>query len=600
MVRFWRFSAWLDTWLERLRCGHQGGPRMPYFLPVAQFLNRDLVEVGCATLLTAFLCFAARRYPVLSARVARSFHASTRRTGLYILTAMLVPLVLRLALLPWVPPPEPHVHDEFGHLLVADTLAAGRLANPPHLLWRHLDTIYVLQQPSFASIYPIGQGAILAVGKVLTGNPWAGVLLSVLLMCGAISWMLFGCLPPAWAAVGGVLAALHYGLADKWVNSYFGGALCAFGGALLFGALCRVRRSPSWKLALLVGVGWSIVWLTRPFESLLCLMISWGIMAFIIRDSRSGRRWVGPIVVILSIQILAGCVTALHNRAVTGSFTTLPYQLSQKIYGVPQNLMWQKAIEEPPLQIAELKKMYRWQLQEKNRVSGNPVIWWIASLCMAWLFFIKGWYSLPLVLLVCLRRDRQVMFGVGMMACVLTASTLYPFFYPHYIAAYSCVIFFLVIRGMMKLYEWSFRGRRVGPVVVLFLALGGSIMALRIVPTSTMLRPTYITRQPGLRVQVSDQLMRVGGRHVVFVRYGANHSFHDEWVYNAADVDASPIVWCRAGGPADKEQVAQYYKDRRLWVVDVDGATARLSRYDSGPRLAAGSWTPTGPLQMHN
>jgi hypothetical protein len=86
-----------------------------------------------------------------------------------------------------------------------------------------LETIYVLQQPTYASIYPIGQGIILAAGNALIGNPWAGVLLATVLMGGATSWMLFGCLPTSWAAVGGLLAALDYGLADSWVNSYWGG-----------------------------------------------------------------------------------------------------------------------------------------------------------------------------------------------------------------------------------------------------------------------------------------------------------------------------------------------------------------------------------------
>jgi len=66
---------------------------------------------------------------------------------------------------------------------------------------------------------------------------------------------------------------------------------------------------------------------------------------------------------------------------------------------------------------------------------------------------------------------------------------------------------------------------------------------------------------------------------VVFVRYGADHSFHDEWVYNAADVDASPIVWCRAMGPVDDSEVTRYYKDRQTWVADVDGVAVQLSRY---------------------
>lgn len=515
-----------------------------------------LPEIAGAALLTTLVYLVFRRYPALSAKLAERFHASASRVSIYVLAAMLLPLVLRLALLPWLPPPEPHIHDEFSHLLVAGTLAAGRLANPPHPLWRHLETIYVLQRPTYSSIYPIGQGLILAVGKVLVGSPWAGVLLSIMLMCGATSWMLLGCLPPNWAAVGGLLAALDYGLAADWVDSYWGGAFCAFGGALLFGALCRLRRSPSKSMAVMVGIGWSIVWLTRPFESLLPLMIIWvGIAALIIRDPRLWRRWLGSIGLILSIQIFAGCVTALHNHAVTGSFTTLPYHLSQQAYGVPQSLLWQRAIEEPRL--------------------GDVVH-------TAWQFFVTPWYSLPIGLLVFVLKGRRVILGGGMMACALTASLSYPFFGPHYIAAYSCVIFFLIIRGMMTLFQWSFLGRAVGPLVVLFLMFSGLMMGLRIVPSRAILGLSHDTRQPGLRVRVSDRLMRFGGRHVVFVRYGANHSFHDEWVYNAADVDASPIVWCRASDPIDETEVTAYYKDRHFWVANVDKDTVRVFRYQPG------------------
>jgi hypothetical protein len=63
------------------------------------------------------------------------------------------------------------------------------------------------------------------------------------------------------------------------------------------------------------------------------------------------------------------------------------------------------------------------------------------------------------------------------------------------------------------------------------------------------------------------------------VRYGPNHTFYDEWVYNAADIDASPIVWCREMGPTDDGEVTRYYKDRQMWVADVDRGLVRLSRY---------------------
>jgi hypothetical protein len=429
----------------------------------AAFTTSLLVESAFAALFTALMYVLYRRYPALSTKVIGRFHISASRVTPYIRAAMLLPLVLRLALLPWLPPPEPHVHDEFGHLLVADTLMAGRLANPPHPLWRHLETIYVLQQPTYASIYPIGQGIILAAGNALIGNPWAGVLLATVLMGGATSWMLFGCLPTSWAAVGGLLAALDYGLADSWVNAYWGGTFCAFGGALLFGALCRLRTSPSKAMGLMAGLGWSIVWLIRPFESLLLFMFAWGfIAALMIREPRLWRRWLGPIVLVVSVQISAGFVTALHNRAVTGSFTTLPYYLSQQAYGVPQSLLWQRAIEEPAFRFAELKEMYWWQRRVKDQANEQPIRRYRAILYKAWSFFVTPWYSVPMVLLLFLLKDRDVFVCSGMMACALTASVLYPFFFPHYIAAYSCVIFFLIIRGMMVLFQWSLRGKAVG------------------------------------------------------------------------------------------------------------------------------------------
>ena len=544
-------------------------------------------EVVLAALLTALVCAVSRRYPALSAKVAARLHASTRHVGLYVLAAMLLPVALRLCILPWVPPPVPYIHDEFGHLLVADTLAGGRLANPPHPLWRHLETIYVLQQPTYASSYPIGQGVILAAGKTLTGNPWAGVLLAVGLMCGATSWMLFGCLPSHWAAVGGVLAALGYGLAPQWVDSYWGGAFCAFGGALLFGALCRLRASPSWTMGLVAGLGWSIVWLTRPFESLIPFLLTWGLLAaFIVRDLPTWKRWLAPLALILLIQTLAGCVTLLHNRAVTRSFMTLPYQYSQRVQGVPQSLLWQRAIEEPPLRFAEMREMYWWQREVKERTHASLLRRLGDILYTTWEWFITPWYSLPILLLVFLLRDRQVVVGVSLMALALTVPVLYPFFFPHYIAAYACVIFSLIMRGMMRLSQWSFRGRAVGHGVVLFLIFGGLMAGLRIVPLKAILGFSHTPPQASLRAQVADRLVAFGGRHLVFVHYGANHNFHDEWVYNAADVDASSIVWCRASDPIDETEVTSYYKDRRLWVATVDDDRVRVSRYQPGRPLS--------------
>ena len=41
------------------------------------------------------------------------------------------------------------------------------------------ETFFVLPEPSYSSIYPIGQGMALALGWTIFGHPWAGVVLSL-------------------------------------------------------------------------------------------------------------------------------------------------------------------------------------------------------------------------------------------------------------------------------------------------------------------------------------------------------------------------------------------------------------------------------------
>jgi len=93
------------------------------------------------------------------------------RTGWSMLLLALLPVVLRLALLAHHPVPSPDVYDEFGHLLQADTLRHFRLANPPHPLPQFFETFFVLQEPAYSSIYPVGQGLALAIGWAIFGLP---------------------------------------------------------------------------------------------------------------------------------------------------------------------------------------------------------------------------------------------------------------------------------------------------------------------------------------------------------------------------------------------------------------------------------------------
>ena len=201
------------------------------------FTGADIVEL----LVAAFLLAATFAWHPWLEPYARRFAA---RTAWSMLLLAALPVVLRLALLANHPVPSPDVYDEFGHLLVADTLRHFRLANPAHPMHRFFETFFVLQEPTYSSIYPIGQGLALALGRAIFGTPWAGVVLAIAAFCALCYWMLRGWTTPGWALLGGVLAVIEFGPLNQWMNNYWGGAVPAAAGCLVFGALPRLAARP--------------------------------------------------------------------------------------------------------------------------------------------------------------------------------------------------------------------------------------------------------------------------------------------------------------------------------------------------------------------
>jgi hypothetical protein len=83
------------------------------------------------------------------------------------------------------------------------------------------------------------------------------------------------------------------------------------------------------------------------------------------------------------------------------------------------------------------------------------------------------------------------------------------------------------------------------------------------------------------RAQIESHLEQLPGRQLVIVRYSPDHQSMDEWVYNAADIDDSKVVWAREMDEAENLDLMHYYKDRNVWLVQPDTKPATLSVYPS-------------------
>src|SRR5207245_4533954 len=111
------------------------------------------------------------------------------------------------------------------------------------------------------------------------------------------------------ALLGGFLAAARLATFSYWTNTYYGGAVAVLGGALVLGALPRIKRQQRVRDALLMGLGLALLANTRPYESLFfCLPIAAVLLIWMFGRSApplllSLRRVLLPLSLVLAITV---------------------------------------------------------------------------------------------------------------------------------------------------------------------------------------------------------------------------------------------------------------------------------------------------------
>ena len=540
--------------------------------------------------MAAVLCFAAgllapklrwRWWTHLELRVAQF---ASRRTAV-VLTVGLLPIMLRLALLPVLPVPQPKVADEFGYLFMADTFASGRLTNPTHPFWKHFEAIYIFHHPTYTSIYPPAPAALMAIPQALGLDPWLGVCLGTGLLCALICWMLQAWVPPKWALLGGALAVCRFSVFSPWTNSYWGGTMAAIGGALVVGALPRIVRE--WKVrdSVLLAAGLVVLAGSRPYEGLLFSipLMAWLLGRFLSEKRVPMRtRLLHAAVPITAVLVVAAGWMAYYNWRVTGDPLLMPYLLHQKLYGTPQPFLWQAPLTDAPgiHGSRDIADVFYWQRDAYR----DGFTWSSQGLRLAsfWHFYFQPLLTAPLLVVPFFFRRRWMPLLLSAAACVLAGSILYPFFFPHYAAPICGLIVLLVIQGLRQLRAWRPAGAAV--FRLLLICIFGSAL---LTGAGELLEPYLVESGDTPRAEVERYLEQRGGKHLVLVRYGSEHSFHDGIVYNRADIDGSPVVWARSLDAARNALLAHYYRDREVWLFNPDVKPVRLAKFTEGPSIMA-------------
>ncbi len=528
--------------------------------------------------------------------VERRFSAFPQRRVRAVISVGLLALGLRLALLPILPIPQPKVSDEFSYLLQSDTFSHGRLANPTHPMWIHFETFQENWHPTYASMYYPAYGAFLAFGQVVLHRPFWGVWLSSGLMCAAICWALRGWLPPAWALLGGLLAVIRLGSFSYWADSYWGGTVTALAGALVIGALPRIKGAARLRDSVLLASGMALLAYTRPYEGLFfCLPVLVSLIFWTRRGTIPFRQVVSrvalPFALVMTVA-LAGL--GYYFFKVTGSPFTTPYQINMRTYGLmyfpwehvrhitfnhPEMsgfygggsvVGWYHMALEHPLKLQALKAFVIWMFYF-GPVLPLPILVWLFSRPSGG--FRKSFSpALRLFLILC---------AATYFSCMLTIYIGQP----HYVAALTAAFYGIIVLMLRDFYQsdsppLKFLARVIPALCFLLLALRIAAPLIDLEPKPSWIRTWVSQDEQNLeRVRVLKQLESTPGKHLVIVHYRPDHDFVlDEWVYNNADIDGSQVIWARDMGPQNAELV-RYFSDRQVWLAEPDYNPARLAPY---------------------
>ncbi len=156
------------------------------------------------------------------------------------------------------------------------------------------------------------------------------------------------------------------------------------------------------------------------------------------------------------------------------------------------------------------------------------------------------------------------MFALGTVGLSLLVMSQTIYLHAHYLAGLYALTLYIGVTGvrMLRVAESAAHAARPRPCHV----LRGGLPAGGVFGYVGSFFSPFEKMTP--RSEVAGQHRgHAAGEHLLFVDYLPNHSPHDEWVYNRADIDHARYVWARSVSPESDAALAARYPNRTVWRV---------------------------------
>jgi hypothetical protein len=340
-------------------------------------------------------------------------------------------------------------------------------------------------------------------------------------------------------------------------------------------------------MSMLLGLGVVLIGYTRSFEGLaVSVPVLAAIGAAVLR--KRAPLWTPVPALALIVAGIAGLL--VYCRAVTGDALRPPYAVNQATYGWPMTLPW---FHPPEVQFRhiELRRYYEYERDVHDQSASLLGEIKLSTLKAQgiWRFYFGPALTIPLVMLPRVWRSGRLRLLLACGGLTVLMSLIETGTSPHYSAAATGCFLGIVVEGFRRLRSYRRDGRPIGrqlvvaaPVIlIVVLAVRIGLEGFRLPYTQAVNFQSWccVPESNSNKTRILAMLESKGGKHLVIVKPKIDPNNLFQWIYNAAGIDASPVVWARDMGSRENQALLDYFRDRQVWLLDPNVEPPRIMPY---------------------